>query len=135
MTHREKIRWMMEDLEKRGVGRWTSAPPIFRLLWRMGGRVPPPCFLPWGRLVLVFGIPFGVGATVVSVLGVHLVASARPLPALESRLATLAWAVGPLCGAGFGAGMAFWTRRRASALALPPWHAYGFGARAPEAFS
>lgn len=127
MTHREKVRFMMEDLEKRGVGRWTSAPPLFRLLWHFGSRARPPLFPPWVRLVLLYGVPYGVFMSMLTFW-------VMPRPAGEMAL-LLVLVGGPLMGAGFGVGQAIAFRYRASKLGLPPWESYGFDTRAPEVFS
>lgn len=52
MTHDEKVAFLLDDLARKGIGRYTVAPPIYRLLWRLGIEVKPPLFasfLSWWR--------------------------------------------------------------------------------------
>ena len=44
MTFEDKCRRALAMLDGQGVSRWTASPPLYRLLWRMGVRVPPPHF-------------------------------------------------------------------------------------------
>ncbi|OZO52157.1 hypothetical protein CG706_22265 [Escherichia coli] len=40
---------------------WSSnyAPPLLRLAWRMGVRIPPLPFAPFWQVALLMGVPFG----------------------------------------------------------------------------
>lgn len=42
MNHREKVDHFIAEMRRRRVGALTSAPPLYRLLWLAGMRVPPP---------------------------------------------------------------------------------------------
>ncbi len=44
MTFEEKRQRALAMLEERGVPGWTASPPPYRLLWRIGVRIPPPHF-------------------------------------------------------------------------------------------
>lgn len=44
MTHREKLAYMMNDLSRRGLKKNSFAPPLYRLLWRLGIPATPPHF-------------------------------------------------------------------------------------------
>jgi hypothetical protein len=44
VTFEDKRRRALAMLDERGVSAWTASPPLYRLLWRMGARVPPPHF-------------------------------------------------------------------------------------------
>jgi hypothetical protein len=44
MTFEDKRRRALAMLEERGVSGWTASPPPYRLLWRIGVRMPPPHF-------------------------------------------------------------------------------------------
>ena len=46
MTHREKVEYLIHDLSRRGIKPRAAAPPIYRLLWKIGVHVPPPLFAP-----------------------------------------------------------------------------------------
>jgi hypothetical protein len=59
---REKIAAAVEYLKARGVKR--PDPPLFKLFWRAGIHVPPPHFLGFFPLALLFGLPFAVLLTV-----------------------------------------------------------------------
>lgn len=55
MTQHEKIDFAVSDLEKRGVKRNTIAPPLYRLLWKLGVPIAPPVFNPFVINFLVWG--------------------------------------------------------------------------------
>ena len=120
---------MVEDLQRRGIKRSVSAPPLFRLLWRLGAEVRPPLFLPRRHLILCFGAPWGACMTTFNVLWAYW------WPLRGSHAWQFALAIWPTAGLCFGLWMAGYYRRRASTLALPPWESYGFDRRAPEVFS
>ncbi len=44
MTHKEKLKKMYQELPQKGLGKLTIAPPIYRLLWKMNIKIPPPHF-------------------------------------------------------------------------------------------
>lgn len=44
MTNDEKITYYLRDMRQKGVRSWTAAPPLYRLLWRLGIKVRPPLF-------------------------------------------------------------------------------------------
>jgi hypothetical protein len=60
MTHRQKVDRLIEELGQQGVGSYTVAPLLFRLLWALGLEVPPPLFLGFRKLTLLMGTFFGV---------------------------------------------------------------------------
>lgn len=41
MTHHQKVDHLITELGQQGVGSYTVAPPLFRLLWPLGFKVPP----------------------------------------------------------------------------------------------
>jgi hypothetical protein len=47
-------------LAQSGIGRRTYAPPLTRLLWRCGVRVPPPHFMGFGASTLLWGAWFAL---------------------------------------------------------------------------
>lgn len=115
MTHDEKINYLLKDLGQRGVGKYTVAPPAFRLLWRMGIEVPPPHFAGFWSLALGMGTFFGVLWGIFMWL---LFWRAQDL----SAGAVVGFSA--LAGLVFGlimAGYYRWHRRR---LALPRWEDY-----------
>ena len=60
MTHQEKVDHLIAELGKEGMSPYTVAPPLFRLLWALGLRVPPPLFLGFFTVALVAGFFFGL---------------------------------------------------------------------------
>ena len=60
MAHRQKVDHLIAELGQQGVGSYTVAPPLFRLLWALGLEVPPPFFLGSRQLTLLMGTTFGV---------------------------------------------------------------------------
>ena len=60
MTHRQKVDHLIAELGQRGIGSYTIAPPIFRLMWASGLEVSPPFFLGSRQFALLMGTTFGV---------------------------------------------------------------------------
>jgi Family of unknown function (DUF6404) len=116
MTHREKVERLITDLGGRGVGRSEVAPPLFRLLWRLGIEVPPPLFMGFLPITLIFSPLFGLGWGVT----VGLVTWAR-VGAVDME-----WLVPFSIGTGllFGLAMAGYFRWKADKMRLPPWEDY-----------
>ncbi|WP_395669026.1 DUF6404 family protein [Rhodoferax sp.] len=54
----------LEIMARTGIWRSNYEPPAFRMLWRMGIRIPPPHFIPF------FPIAFGTGLTFAVLWGV-----------------------------------------------------------------
>ncbi len=52
MTHQQKVDCLIEELGQQGVSSYTAAPPLFRLFWALGFKVPPPFFLGFRKLTL-----------------------------------------------------------------------------------
>ncbi len=59
MRHEEKVAYFEKILRERGYRIPDAIPPVWRLLWRLGFKTPPPCFLPFMIGVLIAGLPFG----------------------------------------------------------------------------
>ncbi len=115
MTHSQKIKLMISDLHQRRVGRWTAAPPIYRLLWRLGSKVRPPLFQSFIDLFLGMGTYFGV----LSGLFIWLFSWRS---AESSGGAGVVVAV--VAGALFGLFMAIYYHYKADMLGLPDWESY-----------
>src|ERR1700687_157801 len=60
MTHSEKVELLLKDLTQRGVRQYTVAPPLYRLLWRLGIEATPPHFASFWSLVLTMGAFFAI---------------------------------------------------------------------------
>jgi hypothetical protein len=115
MTHQEKVEHLIAELSKKGMNASMVAPPIFRLLWALGIRVPPPLFLSFHTLVLMispfFGILWGGGMWLFMWQGGKL----------SLEIAILASAI---AGVFFGLIMAGCYRWKAKQLNLPSWEDY-----------
>jgi hypothetical protein len=59
VTHREKVDRLLSELTAKGISQYTIAPPMFRMFWKLGIEIPPPFFIPFLPLALLFGLPFG----------------------------------------------------------------------------
>jgi len=116
MTHREKVDLLIEELEEEGVNAFTVAPPLFRLLWLFGLKVPPPLFLGFFTLTVLFGIFFGVLWGEV----MWLLQWKAGLVGVE-----IAVLISALAGLLFGLTMAGYYRWKAASLDLPSWKRYG----------
>jgi len=61
MTGSEKLQAMQARMAELGIAPSTAAPPLWKLLWRMGVEVPPPLFMGFWSVALLMGGFFGVG--------------------------------------------------------------------------
>ena len=113
MTHEEKVAYLLKDLGQKGIGQYTIAPPIYRLLWRLGIEVSPPHFASFW----VLAAPMGAGFAIVWGLFMWLTLWQQRSPGLTVATAVLA-------GLLFGVTMAAYYRWRARKLALPRWQDY-----------
>jgi membrane associated rhomboid family serine protease len=114
MTHEEKVAYLLRDLGQKGVGQYTIAPPIYRLLWRLGIEIRPPHFASFWSLAAPMAVGFGIFWGIFMWLTVWQQGSSVSL------------AVGTAASAGlfFGVFMAAYYRWRARKLALPRWEDY-----------
>ena len=123
MTHRHKVDHLIEELGQQGVGAYTVAPPLFRLLWALGSEVPPPFFLGFGKLTLLMGTSFGILWGVLWGVFMWLWAWQGQLPAAIGALVTVFAAV--LAGLLFGLVMAGFIRWKAERLGIASsWEDY-----------
>jgi hypothetical protein len=119
MTHREAVDRFVAEMRSRGVGPWSSAPPLYRLLWLLGAKVPPPHFIPSRTLARLSGALFGLW-----MLAVLLVVEWRRV-----HVVTMEETVGALFGACVGGTLfGFWVARTIDRgrrdLKLPSWDEY-----------
>ena len=116
MTHARKIAAYKELMATRGISAATAAPPLWKLCWTLGLRIPPPLFMNPLLLFLLtgtsFGILFGFGAWVLGNRG------ARSMP-----LSKAGW-VALITGAAFGIAIAWYCRRLARQQQLGSWSAF-----------
>jgi hypothetical protein len=109
--YRQRMLAITDELHAQGVGRYTSAPPIYRLAWRFGLHVPPPLYQSFRSLAVGLGISFSVlwGLPMWFLIG-RAEAGSIPIAVVASLLA----------GAFFGPSMGAYYRWKASKLRLPP---------------
>jgi len=130
MNHQQKVDHLIAELSHQGVGPYTTAPPLFRLLWKLGLDIPPPFFLGFRELALVMGTFFGVVEGPLWGILMWLSLWQGELPAAIAVGLTGFEAV--LAGAAFGSVVAWYSRRKAVQLGLPSsWEDYPEARRDP----
>ncbi|WP_368758775.1 DUF6404 family protein [Klebsiella oxytoca] len=94
---------------------WKSnyAPPLVRLLWRLGVKIPPLPFMSFWRLFVVMAAPFSIGYGLLMYLMVWRAQGMSPL---------FACAVSLIAGVLFGLTMALFHLWRRRANKLPDWN-------------
>ncbi|WP_436045994.1 DUF6404 family protein [Pseudoxanthomonas sp. LjRoot143] len=55
-----RLQQALAFIESKGVRRSTAAPPLYRLFWRMGLKVPPPLMASFPSIALLMGGFFGL---------------------------------------------------------------------------
>ena len=116
MNHAEKLQRMFEELTRRGVGAWTCAPPIYRLLWGVGIPIPPPH-------LSTFWFLFAFQGTCMALIGSMLTGAVfRALSVPLPHWLLLRYVV--FVGGFYGLFMAGYYRRQARKLRLPLWEDY-----------
>jgi len=115
MNHYEKIEFLLDDLSRRGISKYTIGPPLYRLLWRLGLEIKPPFFAGFWALTIFMDLFFGIfwGALMWLLLW-H--GQGIPIGAVAA-----ASAIAGLC---FGLSMACYYRWRSRKLLLPSWEDY-----------
>jgi hypothetical protein len=123
ITHRQKVDHLIAELGQQGVGPYTVAPPLFRLLWGLGLEVPPPFFLGFFSLTVLMGTIFGVIWTPLWGAGMWLWVWQGQVPAGFAILMSVM--AGLFAGVLFGLAMAGFSRWKAAQLGLPSsWEDY-----------
>lgn len=59
MNFEEKKERAIAIMESKKMWSSNYAPPLLRLAWRMGVRIPPLPFAPFWQVALLMGVPFG----------------------------------------------------------------------------
>jgi len=111
VTHEQKVACFEKQLRDRGYWVSNAIPPVCRLLWRLGYKTPPPCFLSFP----VAAISAGVAFAIVYVTFMWLIV--WPANVAPSRVLTST----TLAGIVYGLAMATFWRIRAKQLDLPSW--------------
>src|SRR5262245_52424093 len=119
MTHQEKIDHLVLDLGKRGIGPYSAAPFLFRVLWGSGINVPPPLFLGILPNMLLLAVYFYVALEVSLWLLLWLFGAQLVQVGIWKLI--LAPAGGALLIGLIEAGLCRW---KAAQLGLPSWAEY-----------
>lgn len=106
--HRDKVQRIVRELEAKGLDRYSAAPLLFRFLWTLGVEIPPPLFLGFVPLILIFGVSFATGLLILLWLMFQVVLL---LPSAFG-------------GVLFGLSMAAYFSWRAKTLRLTAWKNY-----------
>lgn len=123
MDAREKIDAALAHLKEQKVARNTAAPPFWRLCWRAGLLIPPPHFLGFLTILLLFGVPFGLAMNLFG------------LAFLLTIGAPINWGFGMMglsSALFFGGAMAVYYRWSARRLGLPKWSEFRPGFNEPD---
>ena len=107
-----RLRQALTLLEAKGVRKSTCAPPLFRLLWKLGVKVPPPHMAGFAFNSLLMGGFFGVFWSLLMWL---MLWNRQGMPLTGVAMKAL------LAGALFGLTMAWYLRYGARKHAIPRW--------------
>jgi Family of unknown function (DUF6404) len=116
MTHSEKLQKLLEHAPKLGISPYTAAPPLYRLLWRLGIEIPPPLFAAFLPNAFLMGGFFTCSWGLFMCLFIW--AGDGKVSAFFALQASL------FAGLMFGITMALYLRYKARQLNLPPWSEY-----------
>jgi hypothetical protein len=119
MTHKDKVQALYRHMQVLEVSEWTAAPPLWRLLWRVGYELPPPMFNAFMHNALLLGVVFGIGWGLLMAVAQTVL---MPLPLMGS-LATWAGAA-IMAGVLFGLFMASYFHWLARKHRLGSWDSY-----------
>lgn len=124
MSPAGKIRAAVDGLAARGVPRWIIAPPLYRLAWLAGVRLPPPLFQSFPQILLTNTLGFGfLGILTLSPIVVAMDPGV-PARVLRATLLGLIPAASLFIGFVYGLAIGAFFRARARELRLPPWRSY-----------
>jgi len=116
MTHKEKVDHFVEEMKSKGVRTWDSAPPISRLLWKLGFEVPPLMFIDSKVSGIISGILFGISFELLSLV---------PLFGTPRQFSIYTFIIeGLIVGSLFGYVMATWYKHQYKKYNLPDWKDY-----------
>ncbi len=108
----QRLRQALALLDAKGMRQSTCAPPLFRLLWKLGAKVPPPHMAGFAFNSLLMGGFFGVFWSLLMWL---MLWGRQGMPLVIVAAAAL------LAGALFGLTMAWYLRYHARKHAIPRW--------------
>lgn len=100
-AYRYYIHTLTTELKALGIPRGWVDPPLYRLLWRLGVRIPPPIFQSSRSYALTWGLFFGIlcppGSHLI-LLALAYIESSPPPPLSVPRLLISALISGVLIG-------------------------------------
>lgn len=121
MTPPSKLDSYKQHMAAAGVSRFAAFPPLWRILWRTGIRIPPPVFLGFVLNALIFGgffgLSFAVGLWLLGAVGV-----------VDNAVVSAPW-LAVITGVPFGLAMAFEQRAIATKHVLGAWAEFPAGVR------
>jgi hypothetical protein len=121
MTQLSKLESYKQHMAAAGVSKFAAFPPLWRILWRFGIKIPPPVFLGFLPNALIFGgffgLFFGFGTWLLHSLGV-----------IDSPALSAPW-LASVVGVPFGLAMAYEQRTLASKHNLGAWSEFSAGVR------
>lgn len=112
MTYPQQLETALSHLAATGIMKSNYAPPLFRILWRMGVYARPPHFASFASNFLLTGAWFGIAWGAIMWLFVWSGTGKTPLVAAVTALAA---------GVLFGLCMASYYRYGARKHKLPEW--------------
>jgi hypothetical protein len=112
MSYPRRLETALAQLAATGIMKSNYAPPLFRILWRMGVYVRPPHFASFSSNFLLTGTWFGLVWGVLMWLFVWPATGQMPLAALAAAL---------FAGGMFGLSMALYYRYGARKHKLSDW--------------
>ena len=115
MTDPDKLERMRKHMLALGVSPSTAAPPLWKLLWRLGIDLPPPLFMGFWQTALLMGSFFGLFWGLFMWLFMW---SRQGMPVWIMLSSAI------LAGVLFGLCMAAYFRHLARKHRLPSWSAY-----------
>ena len=121
MTFEEKVALAASELPAKGVHKSWIDPPLTRVLWRLGFKVPPPAFMRHNQLLallLGYFVPtMGIGCPVILMQFSYIQYIPRPVTLLS----------GVVTGVLITAVLMLHWRRNVMRLGLPRWESYSGG--------
>jgi hypothetical protein len=124
VTPAHKIRAAVDGLAARGVPRWIIAPPLYRLAWLAGFRLPPPLFQSYAQILLTNTLGFGLLGVLFISPTVVLMDPGVPPRVLRLTLLAVIPAASLFIGFVYGLAIGGFFRARARELRLPPWRSF-----------
>src|SRR5439155_21462050 len=112
MRFEQKLTAALGLLATTGIWRSNYAPPLHRLLWKLGAKIPPPHFLSFTANFVSAGVWFGVVWGLLMWFTVWLHQGMSPYAAFDAAL---------LAGVLFGLCMAAYYRYGARKYGIPLW--------------